>query len=85
MYCPVEEVTCMDDPDTSVKEKLEAFTVIDCMTAVVPDTLSVTPPTLMIALVVKLTSLYAANANTGINKKTIEPENRNLFMMFTMS
>jgi hypothetical protein len=61
----VAEDTVIDEPERRVTEKLLALTVIDCTALVVPLTLSGYPPTVIIALVVKLRSLYAANMTLG--------------------
>ena len=39
--CRVGEVMVMDEPETSVTEKLPAFTMIDCTAAVDPETFRV--------------------------------------------
>ena len=69
----------MNEPGRSVTVKLEAPTAMDCMVAAEPDTFSVTPPTDRIALVERLTSLYAARASPGRSKAAIELESKNFF------
>lgn len=51
----------------NVTLKSAAFTVMDSMAAVEPETFSVTPLTLRTVSVVSDTSLYAANASAGAN------------------
>ena len=60
-------VTWKLEPVGSVTLKFPAFTVIDSMAAVEPETFSVIPFTLKTVSVVSDTSLYAANANAGAN------------------
>lgn len=55
------------EPDCIVTLKFVAFTVIDSIVALEPDTLSVMPFTLKTVLVVSVTSLYAAKAMAGAN------------------
>lgn len=55
--CSVGEDTVREEPEASVTEKLDPFTVMDWITAVEPETSSVYPPTEMTASVVSVTSL----------------------------
>lgn len=54
---PEVEVTWREDPDSRLKEKLDAPTVIEDTTALAPDTFRLIPPTLMTASVVSVASL----------------------------
>jgi hypothetical protein len=66
-------VTWSVEPDKSVTLKFAAFTVIDSIAALEPETLSVMPFTLKTVSVVSVTSLYAANANAGASSATRIP------------
>lgn len=73
-------VKVIEEPDRSVKLKVVALTVIDSIVAAEPATLIVTPLTLMIVSLVKLTSLYRARAKAGRSSAVRAPETRSFFM-----
>ncbi len=69
----------MNEFGRSATVKLDAPTVIDSMTAFVPETVTVTPPTLKTTSVARVTSLNAAKASPGRSNAATELESKNFF------
>ena len=72
----------IDEPESNVTSKLLLFTTIDAIEAVEPLTVIEASPTLITALVVSETSLYAPNTATGSMRPT---KNVIIFFIFLSS